>query len=145
MSIRNQIIWDKGRNKYSGYIKCVGLTDEKVDTLASEALVFLIVSLSEWLKCPVTYFLVDKVNANVLAELINIYISKLVDLDLRVWSATADGLFTNVSEFEKLGCIFTGVSVAKMQTHFIHPANNLPIYVIFLCLPHVKTGKKCPL
>lgn len=52
-------------------------------------------------------------------------------MDLRIWSVTADDLFTNVSTFEKLGCKLSGVSVEEMQNYFIHPAKNLPVYVIF--------------
>lgn len=47
MAIRKQVIWDQRRNKYSGYVECVDLPDGKEDHLASEALVFLIVSLTQ--------------------------------------------------------------------------------------------------
>lgn len=78
------MLWNQFRNKYSGYAKYVGLIDEKVTTLAYETLVFLIVYLTEWFKCPEAYFLGNKLNSKVVAELINICISKLVDMNLRV-------------------------------------------------------------
>ncbi|KAG8189309.1 hypothetical protein JTE90_019067 [Oedothorax gibbosus] len=46
MSIRKQVLWDKGRGKYAGYVECAGLVDRKEQCLASEALVFLVVSLT---------------------------------------------------------------------------------------------------
>lgn len=76
MSIRKQIIRDKARIKYAGYVECAGIIDGKEECLASEALVFIVVSMSQRFKCPVAYFLIDKLNANILMELINVCITK---------------------------------------------------------------------
>lgn len=83
MAIRKQVIWDQRRNKYSGYVY---LFDGKEDHLASEALVFLTVSLTHKFKCQVAYFLIDKLNTNVLSQLIHICIAKLHGISIRVWS-----------------------------------------------------------
>lgn len=46
MSKRKRVICDKGQNKYAGYVECVGIADDMQQSLASKALVFLIVSLA---------------------------------------------------------------------------------------------------
>ena len=130
MSIRKQVVWDNARNKFCGYVECVGLVDGKEECLASEALVFLIVSLTHKFKCPVAYFLIDKLSTNVLSQLISICIGKLHDINIRVWSVTADGLATNVSAFETLGCQLNGRKAADIQSYFFHPCSDKPIYVI---------------
>ena len=38
MSIRKQILWDKSRNKYAGYVECAGIVEEPEPSVASEAL-----------------------------------------------------------------------------------------------------------
>lgn len=43
MSIRKQTEWDPKNDQYAGFINYGEVTPEKPDTLASEALVFLLV------------------------------------------------------------------------------------------------------
>lgn len=55
MSLRKQIQWDTTHSRYSGYVELAGLVDEK-DVLATEALVFMTISIKHNFKCPVAYF-----------------------------------------------------------------------------------------
>ncbi|KAG8185131.1 hypothetical protein JTE90_006334 [Oedothorax gibbosus] len=70
MSIRKQILWDKSRSKYAGYVECAGIVEGSEPSVASEALVFLLVSMSMKFKVPIAYFFVDKINSAVLSQLI---------------------------------------------------------------------------
>ncbi|KAG8173648.1 hypothetical protein JTE90_025292 [Oedothorax gibbosus] len=72
MSIRKQILWDKSRSKYAGYVECAGIVEGSEPSVASEALVFLLVSMSMKFKVPIAYFFVDKINSAVLSQLINV-------------------------------------------------------------------------
>lgn len=65
-----------------------------------------------------------------LSQLIHSCIAKLHDISIRVWSITADGLATNISEFKSLGCKISGCKPENMQTYFVHPSTNFPVYVI---------------
>lgn len=118
MSIRKQVQWDVARSQFSGYVEMAGLVDES-ETLATEALVFLIVSLKHNFKCPVGYFFIDKVSSNIQAELITICLSMLFEVGVKVWSITCDGLYANMRTLKELGCEFSGDS---MKNHFVHPS-----------------------
>lgn len=131
MSIRKQVIWDQIRNKFSGYIECCGMVDGKDHCLASEALVFIIVSMTKTIKCPIAYFLVDKIASTVLSQLIKVALMKLHAVGINICSITMDGISTNVRAFEHLGCKFQGCAVEDILTFFPHPSSGLPVFSIF--------------
>lgn len=64
MSLRKQIIWDQSQGKFTGNVEYGGLVDVDFEMAASEALFFMIVSYTTNFKCPVAYFLVNKLNAS---------------------------------------------------------------------------------
>lgn len=65
----------------------------------------MIVSLKEKFVCPIDYFFIDKISADVQARLAAI---RMLDyMDIRVRTLTADGTTSNIKTFEKLGCDFT--------------------------------------
>lgn len=104
MAIKKQLIWESSTGKYSGNIE-FGDGSENSE-LATEALVFLIVSLTKRFQCPIAYFFVNKINSNVLSTLVTSAILKLYDIGIRIWSLTCDGTSSNVQCFKKLGCDF---------------------------------------
>jgi hypothetical protein len=64
MSIRKQTIWNPEKDSYGFVDFWNEIPNEHLEKLATaEALVFLLVgTISHW-KCPVGYFLADKMNA----------------------------------------------------------------------------------
>ncbi|KAF0715996.1 THAP domain-containing protein 1-like isoform X5, partial [Aphis craccivora] len=104
MAIKKQLIWESSTGKFLGNIE-FGDGSENSE-LATEALVFLVVSLTKRFKCPIAYFFVNKINSSVLSTLITSAISKLYDIGIRIWSVTCDGASSNVQCFKKLGCNF---------------------------------------
>jgi len=76
MSIKKQVIWDKQAHKFTGYCDYGdNLTVESSETAATEALVFMLVSLNGKWKLPIGYFLQNKTNAVRQAELIKTALS----------------------------------------------------------------------
>ena len=72
MAIRKQTIWEPKNDRYVGfadYGKGGPVLDDP-DTLASEAHVFLLVGARSHWKCPVGYFLTDKIGSTAQAQLI---------------------------------------------------------------------------
>lgn len=59
MSIRKQILWNNSSGEYIGYVNYGGIVDIDFQGIATEALVFQIVSLNGNFKCPVAYLLID--------------------------------------------------------------------------------------
>lgn len=69
MAIRQQVEWDG--EKYHGYVDFGAPENEDSSTIAKEALVFLLTSLTENWKIPVGYFLVEGVRGSQRATLVN--------------------------------------------------------------------------
>ena len=129
MSIRKQTLWDPKKEKYSGFVNYGPVPPEDPETLASESLVFILVGTRTRWKCPIGYFLSDKMNAKTQAQLVRLALEKAADAGLRVWSITADGTCVNISTFTQLGCIFSA-TYDSMVTTFKHPSQNYNVYII---------------
>ena len=63
MSICTQTIWNQEKDQYSGFSDYGGAIPDTYDTPASETLVVIVVGTRSHWKCPIGYFLVDKISA----------------------------------------------------------------------------------
>ena len=63
MAVRKQVLYDTKNMKYSGFVGCGGVVAECSEE-ATEALVFLVVGLKHFWKCPIDYFLTNKLNGD---------------------------------------------------------------------------------
>lgn len=114
MSIRKQVIFYYNQGKNVGYVNLGGLKTENHEELATEALVFQIVSLSVKFKCVVGYFFINKISAITLSQLVRMCILKLNEVGVNVQNVTFDGASTNVSALVKLGCQFSDKPYFKL-------------------------------
>lgn len=119
---------------------------DRNETYASEALVFMVVSMKQKFKCPVGYFLVDKISAEVQAELLKSCIRKLNDIGMNILNITFDGAQANLKTVKILGCDLTAndpsfevdgkkINVSLDACHMVKLARNtlelfLPLMVI---------------
>ncbi len=120
MSTRKQMLYDSTQDKYVGFVNYGAIQTEKPDTLASEAVVFLLVGARTNWKCPIGYFLADKMSSRTQAKLVQLALEKAADAGLRIWSVTTDGTSVNIGMFTELGCNFT-TSFDSMVTKFNIP------------------------
>lgn len=86
MAIRSQLLYDVKNDKQCGYIDLGGITSAGTEELATEALVFMIVSYTRPFKCPIAYFYVNKVTANLQSQIILTAIRKLFEIGIVVRS-----------------------------------------------------------
>ena len=130
MSIRKQSLWNPEKDQYSGFIDFGdAIPNRGSEKLSTEAIVFLLVgSRSHW-KCPVGYFLVDKITAKDQAKLILKSLEKAANAGLKVWLVTADGTAVNLKTFELLGCKFAG-TYDEFKTSFTHPSTGEEVFAI---------------
>ena len=70
MAIRKQVIYDKTKAKFTGFVVYGGCIPEHSEGQASEALGFLLVGLRSHWKAPIGYFLTNKTNAAIQASLV---------------------------------------------------------------------------
>ena len=130
MSIRKQTIWNPQKDSYSGFVDFGNeIPNEHPEKLATEALVFLLVGTRSHWKCPVGYFLTDKMNAKDQATLVKKCLEKAANASLKVWSVTADGTAVNINTFEILGCQFSG-NYESIKSSFENPATKEDVFVI---------------
>ena len=112
-----------------GFVDYGDIPSEKPGQYASEALVFILVGARSSWKCPVGYFLTDKMTGKMQAKLVKKALIMAAAAGLRVYSVTADGTAVNFTMFSELGCIFTSF-YETMTTKFKHPTQDYFVYVI---------------
>ena len=121
MSLYKGTWWDPKEWCYVGTVDYGTGLPEAEDELATEALVFMISSISGHWKHPIAYFLQNKISAEVLTQLIQDCIGLLHAEHLNVLALVFDGTFGNQSTAVQLGC---KMSVSDMQTWFPHPQDD---------------------
>ena len=98
----------KGGRVY-GYVDIGGLIDndeEEDRPAASSALVFLAVNIKENFRIPIAYFLINGLNASERANILDIVLHLLHDIDVSAHSITFDMTPVNFSMCEVLGAKF---------------------------------------
>ena len=132
--------WDSKRDKFVGNGDYGCIKGEEIDNIAKNALVIMVSGLKKPWYVPLAYFLTDKLNANVVCQLITeaIKIIKIVtEIGANVHPVVFDGAPKNSATAEKLGC-----KVNKFEYSFPHPSTtNKQIYVIFDVCHMVKLAR----
>lgn len=129
MSLKEQTC-QKG-NKYFGYVNIGVPLDSNTDdelTKANHALVFLLVTLNDSFKVPVSYFLIRHLNTAERANLVTTTLTSLYDYDIIVHFMTFDGASVNNSMAQKLGAVMD-VNVPDSKFHILYPVTNEPILI----------------
>ena len=129
MALYKGTTWDPKTKTYVGLVDYGTAKPEPEENLATEALVFMIASITGHWKHPIAYFLQDKCSAAVQAQLIKDCIGLLHTEGLDVTALVFDGTFTNQSTAKLLGC---KMKVSERQTWFPHPQIfGAKVFVIF--------------
>ena len=89
--------------------------------VATEVLMFIIVSLNVAWKMPIAYFLVDRLNADVKSNLVIEAINRLQAVNVRVVSLICGGPSRNFAVGAKLGASLTA---EDMKPAFTHPLRD---------------------
>ncbi|CAB3224875.1 unnamed protein product [Arctia plantaginis] len=134
MAIRRQMLFHKHRKLGAVNFGAGPQVGDEDDQVASQALVFMLVSLTENWKLPVGYFLISGITAETKANLITTCLHKCHDAGVTVVSMTFDGCPANLSAAEILGCKLTNPN--SFVTHFPHPSTQDKV-CIFLDPCHV--------
>lgn len=104
MSIRKHIEMDSQRNIY-GFVNLGVANDMDGDEIqeAKNALVFLAVGINGYWKLPIGYFLIDGLNGQEKANLLQKAIELLSDTGVKINSITFDGTSVNITMVKSLG------------------------------------------
>ena len=128
VAIRRQLDWDG--KKFVGYVDLgVPVEDGSSLPIAKEALVFMIVSLTERWKIPLSYFLIDGLQGAERANLVQICLHKLYAVGVRVVSLTFDGCSANYSMASHLGAKLEANEPVLCFPHPADPSENIHIFL----------------
>ena len=132
MSIRRHVQWDG--KKYRGFVDLGTNIDDDSLPEATEALVFMAVSVNSNWKVPCGYFLVNGLTGEEKANLTKDCITKLHEVGVKVVSFTCDGPTTHQAMLKLLGA---RLSADNMQAYFPHPCDSNEKIYIFLDACHM--------
>ncbi len=132
MSIRKHVQWDGKR--YRGFVDLGTDIDDDSLPEATEALVFMAVSLNSNWKVPCGYFLVNGLTGEEKANLTKDCLTKLHEVGVKVVSFTCDGPTTHQAMLKLLGA---RLSADNLQAYFPHPCDNNEKIYVFLDACHM--------
>ena len=134
MSIRKHVQWDGKAGKYRGFVDCGTKVDDDSLPEATDALVFVAVSVNSNWKVPCGYFLVNGLTGEEKANLTKDCLTKLHEVGVKVVSFTCDGPTTHQAMLKLLGA---RLSADNLQAYFPHPCDNNQRIYIFLDACHM--------
>jgi hypothetical protein len=126
MSIRTETKWDRKLSKFVGNVDYGNIKGENPENMATNVLVVMAVGLKAHWKIPIAYFLTNRTNSEIQAQIIKSSITLLYNESIIVKSVTFDGPTKNIATARKLGC-----KIDDLQGSFPHPCrSDLTVYVI---------------
>lgn len=147
ISIRKSIVWDPAKGIMSGFCNFGGAGESQDDgdqqipvdygnkiclegneIPATQALVFMLVSLCGKFKWPIAYFLIHSLTANILAELVKDALVLSHKFGVKIWSVTCHGTYTNLLAMKYLGCDIFCERYVDLRTYFFHPSTNEKVF-----------------
>lgn len=127
MAIKKHVEWDGKR--FLGYADIGTGIEDDTTPVAGEALVFMVVSLTENWKVPCGYFLIKGMTGQERANLVKQCIMKLHDIGVRTVSLTCDGPSCHFSMMKELGASLDAKDIVHC---FEHPSD--PTMKVFVLL-----------
>lgn len=133
VAIRKQVDWDG--KQFVGYVDIGMGTWGGSDLLvAKEALVMMVVCLTERWKIPIAYFLIDGLNGKERAKLVRLALEKLYAVGIDIVSLTFDGCSANCAMTASLGA---NLDLDNFCHSFQHPSDSDRLVFIFLDACHM--------
>ena len=128
MTIRSNVFYNKSIGSFEGFVSfgenLLVCDEEKV---ATEALVFMLVSMLGSWKYPIGYVLIDKINSDNLHCLVSRALDLCISHDLNVRTVTCDGTSTNFQAMRQFGCTFEK-NEEEISGTFTYGNYNHPLY-----------------
>lgn len=129
MAIRKQIQYDASRGCMVGYMDLGDGPDET--TVATEAVVIMLVGLKGYWKAPIAYFISKTLTPDTQKTLVEHVLNACHDRGLKVVCLTMDGHASNISMVTMLGCQLKITEQNHvLKTYFPHPSSGAAVYVI---------------
>lgn len=131
--LRQQIIWSLQQLKYIGFVSYGEKPGNDQNTVAKQAIVFLLNGIDVNFEFPVAYYLIDELNMNERRDLVTKIISAVTRCGIKITNLTFDGHSANVPACELLGAklkINLKVKNRTFKPYIINPITNERIFII---------------
>ena len=139
MAIKKEVIWDVKNKKFAGNTDYGPILAEEQDSIATNALVVMAAGLKKRWHHPIAYFLVDRVTAEMQAQIIKEAINLLTEAGLDVHGVTFDGCAKNLATAKVLEC-----NLSKLDGSFKHPSRpNKTLYIILDACHMLRLARNC--
>ena len=129
MTIKKGVLFSKSKGCYEGFVDLgehiVACNED--DTVATEALIFMLSSLQSGWKYPIGYVLIDKINADTLSCLVTRALQLSLENNLMIRIVTCDGTSTNFKTMKLLGCKI-GENLQEIDGAFTFPGYKHNIF-----------------
>jgi len=107
-------------------VDCGSNIECDASAITREALVFCIVCLNQSWKLPIAFYLINGITTVQKRNLTEQCLHALQETGILIVSLTCDGLSSNLSMLQSLGCNFN--SSANFQSWFKHPASDTNVH-----------------
>ena len=132
MSIKKHVEWNG--KEFNGFVDIgTGVKDDSLPA-ASNALVFMVVSVNSNWKAPCGYFFIDGMKGKEKASLVTTCLEKLHDAGVEVISLTCDGPSPHYAMLKELGA---NLSLQQLIPYFQHPSDPSKYIYVFLDVCHM--------
>lgn len=134
--LRQQIIWSLQRLDYIGYVDFghePGDDQNHQNTIAKQAIVFLLNGIEVNFEFPVAYYLIDELDMNARKDLLNEIIPAVTRCGIKITNLTFDGHSANVPACELLIAnlkINLKIKNRKFMPYVINPISKERIHII---------------
>ena len=139
MAIAQAILFSKFRGCMEGFVNfeegIIPCNDEEDDddTVATEALIFMLRAQRSHWKYPVGYVFCNKIKADAQYSLVCRALESAVESGLKIKTVTCDGTSTNFSTMKKFGCE-VGKTESELNGEFVYKSRS---YVFTPDMPHM--------
>lgn len=139
MALKQDLAYDQKLDKVIGYVDLGPIPVCDQEKLATEALVFQIVSYSHRFKCPIAYFYIQNcLEGELLSELLKTAITLLYEIGITVRSLTCDGASSNVKAYKCLGCC---LDQKDFRPYFQHPNGPNNVFCLLVAAHMLKLAR----
>lgn len=122
MNIRQQILWNRQKSDYDGFV------GGENATVAKQVIVFMLTGINYCLEFPVAYWVIDTLDKKQRKELLLKVIDAVSKTGIKIKLTTFDGYSSNIPMCELLGANLE-IRSPSFQTFFNNPYNDEKIYI----------------
>ena len=141
MHLKKAYSFDTGSQTYVGSVNYGHLHTGCEDSLATEALVVMVVGMKKHFKHPIGYFLIDKISGGTQAQIVRDAISLVTEAGHSVIAVVCDGNYSNQATATALGCDFSDPT--NIKSHFTNPVTQENVFFCFDACHLMKNIRNC--